>query len=173
MSAIISIEKQKLDMGRLADFVGGQGKKGGKRWRLVFHAGKDQVNKAMKGEKASGLYFPITAVQRWDSSTWEIENGTYFGLIAALIFKGPFEISGKKLAFDFKKLRLRLGPKWFEISLKPGQLGTKKSEDDKKGPFFLFSYADDDILVARGRGGGVAFWQAVTPTWEAESGVGL
>ena len=31
----------------------------------------------------------------------------------------------KKLAFDFKKLRLRLGPKWFEISLKPGQLGTK------------------------------------------------
>ena len=31
----------------------------------------------------------------------------------------------KKLAFDFNKLRLRLGPKWFEISLKPGQLGTK------------------------------------------------
>ena len=49
----------------------------------------------------------------------------------------------------------------------------RKSEDDKKGPFFLFSYADDDILVARGRGGGVAFWQAVTPTWEAESGVDL
>lgn len=91
----------------------------------------------MKGEKASGLYFPIAAVQVcgsdesatglqssvpqcwaipsrhaveliskipsgsllwpvqcWDSSTWEIENGTYFGLIAALTFKGPFEISG-------------------------------------------------------------------------------
>ena len=26
-------------------------------------AGKDQVNKAMKGEKANGLYFPIAAVQ--------------------------------------------------------------------------------------------------------------
>lgn len=26
-------------------------------------AGKDQVNKAIKGEKASGLYFPIAAVQ--------------------------------------------------------------------------------------------------------------
>ena len=49
----------------------------------------------------------------------------------------------------------------------------RKAEDDKKGPFFLFSYADDDILVARGRGGGVAYWQAVTPTWEAESGVNL
>ncbi len=49
----------------------------------------------------------------------------------------------------------------------------RKAEEDKKGPFFLFSYADDDILVARGRGGGVAYWQAVTPTWEAESGVNL
>ena len=28
----------------------------------------------------------------------------------------------------------------------------RKAEEDKKGPFFLFSYADDDILVARGRG---------------------
>ncbi len=28
-----------LQMGKLADFVGGQGKKGGKRWRLVFTAG--------------------------------------------------------------------------------------------------------------------------------------
>ena len=28
-------------------------------------AGKDQVNKAMKREKASGLYFPIAAVQVW------------------------------------------------------------------------------------------------------------
>ncbi len=32
--------------------------------------------------------------QRWDSTTGEIENGTYFGQIAALTFKGPFEISG-------------------------------------------------------------------------------
>ena len=28
-----------MQMGKLADFVGGQGKKGGKRWRLVFTAG--------------------------------------------------------------------------------------------------------------------------------------
>ena len=32
----------------------------------------------------------------------------------------------KKLGFDFTKLRLRLGPKWFDFQLKPGQLpGTK------------------------------------------------
>jgi hypothetical protein len=49
----------------------------------------------------------------------------------------------------------------------------RKSEDDKKGPFFLFIYADDEILVARGRGGGVAFWTATTPTWELQSGISL
>ena len=59
-----------------------------------MHAGKEQVSKAMKGEKAGGFFFPITAVQRWDSATGEIENGTYFGLIFALTFKGPFEVTG-------------------------------------------------------------------------------
>jgi hypothetical protein len=48
----------------------------------------------MKGEKSGGYFFPITAVQRWDSTAGEIENGTYFGLIFALTFKGPFEITG-------------------------------------------------------------------------------
>ncbi len=56
---------------------------------------------------------------------------------------------------------------------RPQDCKCRKTEDDKKGPFFLFSYTDDDILVARGRGGGVAYWQAVTPTWEAQSGVSL
>jgi hypothetical protein len=49
----------------------------------------------------------------------------------------------------------------------------RKGEDDKKGPFFLFIYADDEIAVARGRGGGVAMWAATSPSWEAQSGVAL
>lgn len=31
----------------------------------------------------------------------------------------------RKLGFTFDTLRLRLGPKWFNFPLKPGQLGTK------------------------------------------------
>lgn len=31
----------------------------------------------------------------------------------------------RKLGFTFDQLRLRLGPKWLNIPLKPGQLGTK------------------------------------------------
>ena len=48
----------------------------------------------MRGEKAGGYFYPITAVQRWDSATGKIENGTYFGWIFALGFKGPFEVTG-------------------------------------------------------------------------------
>ena len=52
------------------------------------------MGKAMKGEKAGGFFFPITAVQRYDASTGEIENGTYFGYPFALTFRGPFVITG-------------------------------------------------------------------------------
>ena len=37
----------------------------------------------------------------------------------------------------------------------------KKSEEGGKkdsGPFFLFCYVDDQVAVARGRGGGLALW---------------
>ncbi len=56
--------------------------------------GKDQVNEAAKGGKGGGTYFPLTAVQRWDSNTMQIENGVYLGQIAALTFRGPFAMSG-------------------------------------------------------------------------------
>ncbi len=36
---------------------------------IVDLAGKEQVSKAMKGEKAGGIYFPITAVQVVPSQT--------------------------------------------------------------------------------------------------------
>ena len=106
----------------------------------------------MKGEKAGGFFFPLTAVQRFDASASENENGTYFGYPFALTFRGPFEITGvgllvaeagrgltvladdcsditcmlqRKLSFTFREIRLRLGPKWLNIPLSPGQLGTK------------------------------------------------
>ncbi len=48
-----------------------------------------------------------------------------------------------------------------------------RKEPPKRGslPFFLFAYADNDIIVARGRGGGLAYWAATTPAWELENGI--
>jgi hypothetical protein len=49
----------------------------------------------------------------------------------------------------------------------------RASTDDKKSPFFLFSYVDGEVAVARGRGGGLAFWARTTPAWEMTAGVDL
>lgn len=63
------------------------------------------------------------------------------------------------------KLRFSLKPAGWELPA----TGTK--EGDFGLPFFLFSYADDKVAVARGKTGGVAVWARATPAWLLESGV--
>ena len=41
----------------------------------------------------------------------------------------------------------------------------------RKAPIQLFSYADDDVCVARGRSGGLAVWARATAEWELANGV--
>lgn len=38
-------------------------------------------------------------------------------------------------------------------------------------PLFKIIYVDDEVAVARGRSGGLAFWARTTPTWELENHV--
>jgi hypothetical protein len=116
-----------------------------------------------------GKYFPLTAVQRWDAAAGEIENGIFLGHLAALLFKGPYSFSGKKLGFDFDTLVIKLGPK-FEFPLK-SKIDRASYKPTSKDPFFIFVYVDDDICVARGRGGGIAMWARTSPKWELENGV--
>lgn len=44
---------------------------------------------------------------------------------------------------------------------------------DKSGPFFIMIYVDEEIVAARGRGGGIGLWQRTTPEWELKSGFSL
>ena len=77
-------------------------------------------------------------------------------------------MKGKKLTFDFDTMHLKLGPSKFNIPLK------KKIVDyvpSRKDPFFLFFYVDEDVVAARGRSGGVAYWARTTPAWELEKGI--
>jgi hypothetical protein len=53
----------------------------------------------------------------------------------------------KKLTFTFERLNLKVGP----LKLGPFKIGA----GDKKA-FFLFFYADDDIICAQGKGGYLA-----------------
>ena len=71
---------------------------------------------------------------------------------------GPYEYSGKKLSFDFDQLKIKLGPWSFKFGLKDEIKDYKAAKAD---PFFIVFYVDDDIICARGRGGGIAFWTRV------------
>lgn len=156
-NALRTLEKAKLQSPEWPTIVGGSTSPG-KRWRLVFTTGTSKVREALKGKgEGGGNYFPLTAAQRWDASKGEIENGIFLGLLGALTFKGPYSFSGKKLSFDFDTLILRIGPFKFDFKLKDKILNYKANPKD---PFFIIFYVDEDIIAARGRGGGIAFWTA-------------
>ena len=118
----------------------------------------------------SGKYFPLTAVQRWNAATGEIENGIYIGHVAALTFSGPYALKGKRLSFDFDTLHLKLGPLKLNIPLKD-KINPASYNPTAKDPFFIFFYADEEIIAARGRSGGVAFWKRTSPEWELSNGI--
>ena len=167
-NALRSLEQAKLPTEDWAATIGGSTSPG-RRWRLVFTSGTKEVQKAMKGAgQGSGKYFPITAVQRWDATQGQIENGIFLGHLAALTFSGPYAMKGKKLSFDFDTLAIKLGPKKFSFNLKAKITNYTPSPKD---PFFLFFYVGEDLVAARGRGGGVAFWARTSPAWELEKGV--
>lgn len=63
----------------------------------------------------------------------------------------------------------------FSQNLSCGTLSEKTlrllSREVRKLPFFLYAYVDEDIIVARGRSGGLALWVAADAKWQADSGV--
>ena len=147
----------------------------GRRWRLVFTTGTKDVQAALKGLAGSDLpgkggnYFPIPAAQRFDAEAGEIENGVFLGAFAALTFRGPFRWRGKRaLDFDFYSLGLRVGPFSTELDISKGKAGKgyEAFEPAKGGPSFSWAYVDDDIAVARGRGGGLAIWRRADSEFE-------
>lgn len=168
--AMRTLEKEKLPTDGWNTILGGTSSPGN-RWRLVFTTGTKEVAAALRnsGAGGGGKYFPITAVQKWDASKNEIENGIFLGHLIALTFRGPYKFTGKKLQFDFDTIAIKLGPK-FEFPLK-AKINPASYVPDPKGPFFIFVYVDEKVCVARGRGGGIAMWARTTPSEELKIGV--
>ncbi|GAQ85640.1 hypothetical protein KFL_002460150 [Klebsormidium nitens] len=157
--AIIELEKAKVDSSKFLEYIGGTASPG-HHWMLVFTAGSKDVQAAKKGGKPKGSYIPITAVQHFDAQTNLIENGVYLRSLGNLVFAGVFGWKNRQLSFTFDRISIKLGPlKPFSFKLGSGESRVPGvGKEGGKDPFFLFSYADDEIMVARGRGGGVAFW---------------
>ncbi|CAD6343717.1 unnamed protein product [Miscanthus lutarioriparius] len=146
LSALSKIKKAKLDTSTFFETLGGT-ESPGRTWMLIFTA---------KGRLDKGQYFPVTAVQRFDAAGKRIENGIYLGPIGCLTFEGRLSWKKKILAFIFEQVRIKVGP------LGPLEIGFGSSNDDRepstKDPFFVWFYVDEEIAVAQGRGGGVAYW---------------
>lgn len=146
LSALGKIKKAKLDTSAFFSTLGGT-ESPGRTWMLIFTA---------QGRLEKGSYFPVTAVQRFDAAGKRIENGVYLGPVGSLTFEGRLSWKKKKiLAFVFERLRLKVGP------LGPLEIGLGAASEEEPGtkdPFFVWFYVDEEIAVAQGRGGGVAFW---------------
>ncbi|GBF94759.1 hypothetical protein Rsub_07642 [Raphidocelis subcapitata] len=145
------------------------------RWRLVFTSDSKQVMAAAKRQpNKGGIFFPLTACQRFTAADQDFENGVFLGPVASLTFSGPYAWGpGRQLSFDVHTMKLGLGPWRFNIPLKKNGKPVEQVDpkERKKLPFFLYAYVDDDIIVARGRSGGLAVWSRATPEWQMSSGV--
>jgi hypothetical protein len=138
-------------------------------WRLCFATGTRKVRKRGGIILGKGFYMPKFAPAYISFST--LDTSTNQGEISNQIRLGGFslKLSGltqyisKKnlLAFDFHQMQISL----FNYNLYKGNmLGSKTNTsnfyDQKiaKLPFFAFFFITENLIAARGRGGGLALW---------------
>ncbi len=81
--------------------------------KQVQAASKKQPNKG-------GIFFPITAAQRFDAGTSDFENGVFLGPVASLTFNGPYAMSGRQLSFDVHGMNIGVGPWRWSVNVKKG-----------------------------------------------------
>lgn len=139
-------------------------------WRLCFATG---VRKVKRGgiEVGRGFYLPTwvqakigldrAAADSVLSSSLGISNQVQVGSLRFQIL-GPAKYLKKNLlAFDFTQMELVLLGKSIYRSNFRGGPAQHEGFDIKpigKLPFFSFFLITDDLLAARGRGGGLAVW---------------
>jgi hypothetical protein len=79
----------------------------------------------------------------------------------------------KQLSFDVHTMFVGVGPWRLGIPLKKDgkPLSQVDPKEVQKLPFFLYAYIDDEIILGRGRSGGLALWVAADAKWQANAGV--
>ena len=195
LAAIVALDARPAGRERFLDELAGGGPPG-QRWRLLYTAGADAVSAARKACRSAssgsspswqdslseavlpwtklkhGLYVDqlVTAIQRFDSSTFENENGI-LGVLGVdwirLTVHGPFKWPQPEkraiCAFQPTVMKLSLGPlAWeFPMTAETAAAASTPTFDEQpvtKLPFFKFVLVDELVAVAQGRSGGVALW---------------
>jgi hypothetical protein len=172
VDAMVALENQRLP----ADGWRAAASAPGARWRLVYTAAEKVATAAGKRQPhGPATAFPLTACQKFDEVTGVFTNGVFVGGgLASLTFSGPYDVAGRVLSFDVTAVGGNLGPWRFGFPLKKGAPATLAGYDAaarKKLPFFAYGFADDGMVVARGRSGGLAVWVRADEAWLAATGV--
>ncbi|WP_438357541.1 hypothetical protein [Aphanothece sacrum] len=140
-------------------------------WRLCFITGTKKAQKQAEIVLKSGRYLPSWAkieltyqtknesiFPELDTLTNSIECGGFH-----LILAGPAKFINIKniLAFDFTKLTLKFGG----MTLYNGNIPSGKQRENKfyhsslsQQAFFSYFLIEDNLIAARGKGGGLALW---------------
>lgn len=172
ISQLLTLEKQAKREKLIFPFASLQG-----AWRLIFITGTKKAQKQAGKVLGKGRYLPdwVTVAIAYAGgelqdpmATWQ--RGTVQNLVKLgplkLSLSGPLKFQAQKrlLAFDFTHLRACLG----SLPLYQGAIrGGEKSDAQfyemaiAQQAFFSYFYVTDEVIAARGRGGGVALWVKV------------
>jgi hypothetical protein len=173
VDAMVALEKQRLP----ADCWRKKAAQPNARWRLVFTAPEKVATASAKRQPhGPATVFPLAACQKFDDQAGVFTNGVFLGGgLASLTFAGAFDVSGRLLQFDVVRMAGNLGPWSFSFPVKKDAQGKTLAQyeagERKKLPFFSYIFADDEMIVARGRSGGLAVWLRADAGWCASNGV--
>ncbi|OKH21851.1 hypothetical protein NIES593_14355 [Hydrococcus rivularis NIES-593] len=141
-------------------------------WRLCFITGTQKTRQRAGIVLKSGRYLPswvkiylsYSPVGDGDSpeARGNIQNLVELGSLQ-FSFSGPVKfLSGKNiLAFDFTRIIVKLfGFKLYEGYIRGGKTSEEKFYAERVGKqaFFAYFLVQENLIAARGRGGGLAFW---------------
>lgn len=144
-------------------------------WRLTFITGTKKSRQRAGVALGAGRFLPnwikiaiaygavdADPVEAMAEPTGTVENHVFFAGVD-LTVSGPIQLYPQQrvLAFDFVKIRFALGGvKLFDGYVKDGKAREKafanKSLRDQA--FFTYFWVTDNLIAARGRGGGLAIW---------------
>jgi hypothetical protein len=140
-------------------------------WQLHFVTGTKKTRQQAGIVLGAGRYLPkfIKIQLRYTNQNMEslseqgnVENSVEFAGLK-LILTGPIKFLAAKniLAFDFTKMTVQIGG----LTLYRGYIrGGKRKEEEfeqesiAKQAFFSYFLLNEEIIAARGRGGGLALW---------------
>lgn len=139
-------------------------------WQLYFITGTKNSQKTLGKIIGSGFYLPpivqvLISYQSQDNHPHQgrIKNLVKVGLVSFSI-DGPCKFISKKniIAFDFTYLNMIiLGQNMYQTNIRNGRESEGKfyQQNISKLAFFSYFLVTDNLMAARGRGGGLALWK--------------